>query len=61
MSADVDELTRRPEPPRLSAMLAALLELSMLAVMAYHRSVVGLALALAYAWFSATWSIVVHR
>lgn len=49
--------TRTPEPPRLSAIVAALLELSMVAVFAYHRSVLGLVLALGYAWFSATWSL----
>lgn len=56
-----DDLTKTPEPPRLSAIVAALLELSMLGVFAYHRSVVGLLLAVAYAWFSATWSLLVER
>ena len=56
-----DDLTKTPEPPKLSAMVAALLECSMLAVFAYHRSVVGLLLALAYAWFSATWSLLFQR
>jgi hypothetical protein len=53
--------TRPPEPPRLSAIVAALLELSMVATFAYHRSVVGLVLALVYARFSATWSLMLER
>jgi len=41
------------QPPRPGAFVAVSLELGMLAVFAYHHSLVGLVLALAYSWFSA--------
>lgn len=50
---ELDESEPRP-PPRLSHLIAVLLELSMVTVFGVHHSWVGLLLALAYLWFSAT-------
>lgn len=47
------------KPPRLSHLLAVLLELAMVAVFMYERSWVGLLVAALYSWYSATWALVV--
>lgn len=44
---------KRPEPPKVGAYIAALLELSFLAVFAYNRSVVGALTWVVYFRFSA--------
>lgn len=59
MTAREHALEHKPEPPRWSAYLAVVLELAIVAVLAAHHSVAGLVLALAYAWYSATWSLFV--
>jgi len=48
---------RTPKPPRLSHIVAVILELSIVATLTAHHSYVGLGLCGAYAWFSATWAL----
>jgi len=55
MSTDVWNHT--PKPPSKGMLIAATLECCMLATFAYNRSVVGVVLWAAYAWFSATWAL----
>lgn len=49
-----DALRKTPEPPRLSHVVAVVLELAIVATLAAHHSVVGLVLCVCYLWFSAT-------
>lgn len=49
----------KPKPPNLQHVLAVALELAIVAVLAAHKAWEGLALAAAYAWFSATWNALV--
>lgn len=56
MTALADDKPKVPKPPRLSLLLAIALELAIVVTFATERSIVGLLLCAAYAWFSATWS-----
>jgi hypothetical protein len=46
-----------PKGPKFPHVVAVVLELSMLATFIANRSIVGILLAFAYAWFSATWAM----
>ena len=48
---------KEPKPPRIAPLIAVALELAMLGTFAVDRSIVGLLLALAYSYFSATWAM----
>ncbi len=53
-----DELLKpRRRPPRIGMYIAVLLEVGMVTVFVAEHSVVGVLLAIAYSWFSATWSL----
>ncbi len=58
LAADRPEV---PKPPNWRYILAALLELGMVATFSVHRSIVGLLLCSAYAWYSATWALLFPR
>lgn len=53
MSSIVDE--KPPNPPNATFLLAIALELGIVGDLIVNRSVFGLLLCVAYAWFSATW------
>jgi hypothetical protein len=57
MSTEVADRPREPRPPRIGPLIAVALELGMVSVFIFDRAWVGLALALGYAWFSATWAL----
>lgn len=46
-----------PKPPRIGILVAAALELAMVTTFALEHSAVGLLLAASYAYFSATWAL----
>jgi hypothetical protein len=49
---------RKPfKPPRVSHVIAVLIELTLLADILAHRDGLGMGLCLGYAWFSATWAL----
>lgn len=52
-----DEPVPPPKPPTFSHWLAATLELGIVSVLIYHRSLAGLVLVAGYAWFSASWAL----
>lgn len=56
MEESLDEYKEPRKPPSIGAYVAVLLELSMLGVFAYEKSVMGLVLWFGYLRFSATWS-----
>lgn len=52
-----EDRPKLPKPPSLPHSTACALELGMVATFIAHRSIVGLLLCVAYAWFSATWAM----
>jgi hypothetical protein len=52
-----EDRPQSPKPPRLSHLIAVILELCIVATLVAHRSVMGLLLCAGYAWFSATWAL----
>lgn len=52
-----DAARRTPEPPRLSHVVAVVLELAIVSVLVAHHSIGGLVLCVAYSWFSASWAL----
>jgi len=58
MTTHEDTLEPTPEPPRLGAYVAVLLELVMLGVFAYNRSILGAVVWVVYFRFSATRALV---
>lgn len=61
MTERAEDRPDAPKPPSGSHLIAVLLEISMVNVFIAHRSILGLALAAAYAWFSATWALLLRK
>jgi len=57
MTTLVEERRKTPEPPRLSHVLACMLEMAIAATLIANRSIVGLLLCVGYLYFSATWAL----
>lgn len=58
-----EDVLRKPAPPprwRWSAFLAMALETAIVITFFAHGSIFGLLLCAGYAWFSATWSLLVQ-
>jgi hypothetical protein len=53
----VQDRPSKRKPPRIGPVIAVALELAILGTFAVQRSVGGLLLCAAYAWFSATWAM----
>jgi hypothetical protein len=56
---DARERPRKPKLPKPGHALAVAIELAIVGTFTAHHSYVGLALCAAYAWYSATWALVV--
>lgn len=56
LTADARDKPDNPEPPRLGMVVAVCLELSIVATLTVHHSIVGLLLCVAYSRFSASWA-----